>query len=105
MGTRELNAIAIVVVDVGRVAVQFGSRLDVNLEFIYRAAQSVDWNESLNQLEDRYEREESRVESFRRIAGVLINEYGLQLRAVPEMRWEDKFTENEREEIERELLG
>jgi hypothetical protein len=88
--------------DAGRVAIIVDPPADLDLQFINREALSVYWNSAESRVEDRYMREDSHVASFRRIASALLDEYGLIMRHLPEMRWEG-LGEQARNAIERDL--
>ena len=94
--------LGIMAIDPGRVAVVVEPPAGLDLQFIYRAGQSVYWNSDDRQLEDRYLRETSHLASFQRIARALSGEYGLGLRGTSMLRWAG-VERNVRSQIEREL--
>lgn len=87
MTSRPLIAARIERAGQDRVSVIVEAPDDMDLQFIYRAALFVYWVPSESRLEDRNERETSPVQSFERIARALADEYGMTLRAGPNLAW------------------
>jgi hypothetical protein len=88
MSDRAVTVRAIVATGSGRVAIKVEPPRGIDLQYIYRAAQSVYWDPISSQLEDRSEGQESPVASARRICEALLGEYRLALQPAPDIAWQ-----------------
>ena len=70
--------------DVGRLYVRPAS---MSFEHVWRAAGEVNWDSSTSRLVGPKQREWTYADWFRQIVAVVADEYGAQLRLVPETVW------------------
>lgn len=103
MAQQALNALEVLSIDEGRIAIRVAVPADSNLQFVYRAGLSIYWDPGAGLLVDRHDRERSQTGSFTRISRALREEMGLRLRASGKVRW-DGIEPAAREVIENEIV-